>query len=50
MGAAPHRAFFERPGEPGCGAVLSTGVYSCSWFSLGFAVSFAVRILLLTAH
>src|SRR5947207_11389350 len=40
MHVAPHRAFFNRPGEPGCGAVLSTEVYHCSWFSFGFAVSF----------
>ena len=35
-----HRVFLEWPGEPGCGAVLSTGVYCCSWLSFGFAVSF----------
>ena len=46
MHVAPHRAFFNRPGEPGCGAVLSTGVYSCSWFSFGFAV----WVSLLAAH
>ena len=40
MRAASHAVCFERPGEPGCGAVLSTGVYGCSWFSFGFAVSF----------
>jgi hypothetical protein len=39
MRAAPHAACFERPGEPGCGGVLSTGVYGCSWFVFGFAVS-----------
>ena len=42
MGAAPHRAFFERPGERGCGAVLSTGVSHFRWFSLVSAVSFDV--------
>jgi len=47
---ASHCIFFERPGEPRWGTVLFAGVCGCSWFSLGFAVSFAVRILLLTAH
>ncbi len=35
-----HAVCFERPGEPGYSSVLSTGVHGCSWFSLGFAVSF----------
>src|SRR2546421_7997431 len=39
MHAASHAVCFERPGEPGCGGVLSTGVYGCTWFSFGFAVS-----------
>ena len=50
MRAASHAVCFEWPGEPGCGGVLSTGVYGCSWFSFGFAVSFAVRVFLLAAH
>jgi hypothetical protein len=36
MPSAPHRACFDWPAEPRCGAALSTGVYSCSWFSFGF--------------
>ena len=50
MRAAPHAICFERPGEPGCGGVLSTGVYGCTWFSFGFAVSFAVRVFFLALH
>jgi len=42
MHAASHAVCFERPGEPGWGTVLSTGVYGCTWFSFGFTVSFGV--------
>ena len=40
MYTASHAVCFERPVEPGYSSVLSTGVHGCSWFSLGFAVSF----------
>ena len=46
MYIASHAVFFERHIEPGYSAVLSTGVYGCSWFSFGFAV----RVFLLAAH
>src|SRR6266568_9347731 len=49
MLSPPHRVCFGRPGEPCGGAGLSTGVYGCSWFSFGFAVSFAVNVFLLAA-
>ena len=44
MPSSPHRVYFERPGKPLCGAGLSTGVYGCSWFSFGFAVSFGFSL------
>ncbi len=50
MHAASHAVCLGWPGGPACGAVLSTGVYGRSWFSFGFAVSFAVCVFLLTAH
>src|SRR2546430_1142030 len=50
MLSAPHRVCFDWPAEPRGGTDLSTGVYGCSWFSFGFAVSFAVKFFLLTAH
>src|SRR6266480_6682350 len=37
---ALHWVCFERTGEACCGGALSTGVYGCSWFLFGFAVSF----------
>src|SRR5256714_15170709 len=46
MLSPPHRVCFEWPGKPGCGAVLFTGVYGCSWFSFGFAMG----VFLLAAH
>jgi hypothetical protein len=36
---------FERPGDAHYWFALSTGIYDCLWFSFGFAVSFAVRML-----
>src|SRR5438045_8308379 len=50
MLSALHWVCFDWPGEPRCSTILSTGVYSCSSFSLGFAVSFAVKFFFLTAH
>ncbi len=50
MYTASHAVCFERPGEHRSGVYLSTGIYGCSWFSFGFAVSFAVRVFLLAAH
>jgi len=50
MLSASQRVCFEWPGEPRCGTILSTGVYGCSWFSFGFAVSFAVSVFFLAAH
>src|SRR5437763_11011849 len=50
MLSPPHRTCFDWPAEPLCSATLSTGVYGCSWFSFGFAVSFAVSVFFLAAH
>ena len=50
MLSVPNGVCFERSGEARGGAGLSTGVYGCSWYSFGFAVSFAVNVFFLAAH